>query len=110
MVDRMLIAGCYGSSIAEKMSMHPDTLYIRCELEKGMGFTAYAQKKLEVGNDILRQVQFSKACKGDNPMLIWLGKNRMGQTDKIEQKVKADVEVSQKSVLELPDDGMQKND
>ena len=106
-IDKMLIAGCQGTSIAHKYGMNPETFYRRCQKEKGINFSEYQQQKLEVGNDILRQVQFSKAAKGDNTMLVWLGKNRVGQTDKVESKVQAQieskVEVSQKAILELPD-------
>ena len=42
------------------------------------------------GNSFLRAKQYEKALQGDNVMLVWLGKNRLKQTDREqEQKVES---------------------
>lgn len=82
-IDELLIAGCTGTEIAGYFGIHPDTLYIRCQKEKSMGFSAYAQEKRSKGDSILRAHQYAKALgltdKGDNTLLIWLGKTRLAQ-------------------------------
>lgn len=81
LVDRLLVAGCLGTEIAPHFDMHHDTFYERCEKEKGTSFTAYSQQKRSIGDSVLREVQFEKAKKGDNSLLIWLGKNRLKQSE-----------------------------
>ena|ERR1022692_3082879 len=80
-VDDLLVAGCLGTEIASHFDMHPDTLYRRIEEQYGMGFTAYSTEKRSKGDSLLRAKQFDKALKGDNTLLIWLGKNRLKQVD-----------------------------
>ncbi len=84
-VDKYLYAGCNGVSIASMIGVAPDTLYLRVEAEKGMTFSAYAQLKRSQGDDMLRVKQFESAYEDkEKTMLIWLGKQRLGQKDKIE--------------------------
>lgn len=80
-VDKLLIAGCLGTEIASAIGCCPATLYERTLLEKGMIFSQYSREKKEKGDTLLRQAQFAKAIKGDNTMLIWLGKLRLAQRD-----------------------------
>jgi len=108
LVDKWLMAGCDGGAVARKIGMHPETFYDRVTREKGIGFTEYRQEKLEDGNALLHHAQYGKALKGDNTMLVWLGKNRMSQCDKVESKVKQETEVTLKSLLELPDNQRRK--
>ncbi len=49
-----------------------------------MSFSAYSQKKREHGNVILRVAQFDEAVNKRNiTMLIFLGKVRLGQREKV---------------------------
>ena len=110
MVDRLLMANCDGASIARKIGMHPETFYDRVVREKGIGYTEYRSQKVEDGNTLLHQVQFKKAMNGDNTMIIWLGKNRMKQSDKVETKTEIKGEIAVKAILELPDNGRRKRE
>jgi len=83
-VDEYLEAGCEGVEIAGLLGVHPDTLYRACELENKVGFSAYRASKKAKGDSILRKVQYDIAKEGDKAMLIWLGKNRLGQAEKQE--------------------------
>jgi hypothetical protein len=85
-VDRSLIAGSNGVQVAAMLGVHPDTLYNKCKEVKKMDFSAYQQQKRQEGNDILLGLQYELAKKGDRGMLIWLGKNRLDQSDKKEIK------------------------
>ncbi len=85
-VDKSLIAGSNGVQCAAMLGVHPDTLYNKCKEVKKMDFSAYQQQKRQEGNDILLGKQFELASEGDKMMLIWLGKNRLDQSDKKEIK------------------------
>ena len=85
-VDRMLIAGCVGTEIAPHFGLHEDTLYDRCEKEKGVPFSAYKAQKKSQGESLLRSKQFDVAMKGDKTMLVWLGKQRLGQKENADNK------------------------
>lgn len=108
LVDKFLVMGGTGAQIAAQIGVHPETLYNRCVSDRGATFTDYSYMMREKGNLHLLGKQYSLAMKGDKSLLIWLGKNRLGQSDKIEQKVDSSIEVSQKSILELPDNGRRK--
>lgn len=81
LVDKLLMAGCPGTEIATHFDMHHDTFYRRVEDKYSIGFTAYSQEKRSRGDSMLRAKQFEKAMEGNNIMLIWLGKNRLGQKE-----------------------------
>jgi len=42
----------------------------------------YLEEGRERGSTSIRRMQFKKAMEGDTTMLIWLGKQKLGQTDK----------------------------
>ncbi len=82
-VDDLLIAGCLGTEIAAAFDVHPQTFYSRVEEKYKCSFTHYSQEKRGIGDSLIREKQFQKALgltdSGDNTMLVWLGKNRLGQ-------------------------------
>ena len=84
-VDDLLIAGSTGTEIASHFDMHPNTFYGKVQDRYKCGFTQYASEKKQLGDSLLRAHQFQKALglttKGDNTLLIWLGKNRLNQRD-----------------------------
>ncbi len=85
-VDKSLIAGSNGVQVAAMLGVHPETLYDKCKEEKKVFFSDYMQQKRQEGNNILLGKQFELASEGDKMMLIWLGKNRLDQSDKKEIK------------------------
>jgi len=81
-VDELLEKGCTGVEIAGFFGIHEDTLYKRIAKEFNIGFSAYAQQKRAKGDVLLRKVQFEVAVNDkDRGMLIWLGKQRLGQRE-----------------------------
>lgn len=81
-IDSMLIAGYNGVQCAASIGVCSETLYERCEKEKGVLFSVYSQSKRAHGNGLLHAAQFQKAIKDKNPtMLIWLGKQRLDQKE-----------------------------
>lgn len=91
LVDDLLEAGCPGTEIAPHFDMHVETLYDRTFIEKNMGFTEYSLLKRAKGESNLRKAQYDKAIgntdKGDNTLLIWLGKVKLNQKESTEVSV-----------------------
>lgn len=83
-VDSYLKAQCDGAAIAGILGIAPLTLYRACEREHKVNFNAYAQQKKAEGKELLRAKQFQTAMDGDKTLLIWLGKQYLGQKDKQE--------------------------
>lgn len=85
LVDQLLMSGCKGTEIASHFGIHQETLYDRVVKEYGMTYTDYSYSLQQKGESLLRHEQFCKALgikkDGDNTMLIWLGKNRLGQRE-----------------------------
>ena len=81
-VDEKLSHFCNGTEVAAFLGMHEDTLYKRIEEKYKMGFSAYRAQKRAKGEMILRELQLKSAKEGNTSMLIWLGKQYLGQTDK----------------------------
>lgn len=90
-VDDLMIAGCMGTEIAPYFDMHPKTFYGKVEDKYKMTFTEYSQEKKAKGESLLRAQQYAKALgltdKGDNTLLIWLGKQRLNQRDNKDDQI-----------------------
>lgn len=82
-IDFYLEAGSTGTQVAANLGIHPNTLYERCAQEKKMTFTDYSQLKKSSGHSKILGKQYAKALQGDNSMLIWVGKQQLGQRDEI---------------------------
>ena len=84
-VGDYLTAGCSGREIAGLLGLNPCTIYERCLTDHGISFSEFSQQFYAKGESLLRKTQFDKALginkDGDNSMLIWLGKNRLGQKE-----------------------------
>lgn len=87
-IDFLLEAGCSGYEVAAQIGVHHDTVYNRLAEHYGESFSDYSAKKRSKGDSNIKVVQYQKALKGDNHMLIWLGKNRLKQKDKEEDIAK----------------------
>lgn len=82
-VDNLLIAQCTGTEVAAHIGVAEDRLYDACVKDHGCSFTVYSTKKYAVGHALLRTKQLQKAVNGkcDSTMLIWLGKQYLGQKE-----------------------------
>ena len=86
-VNELLEADCEGTEIAAYLGIKPDTLYKRCKEDNNTGFSDYLQQKKAKGNTLLKEEQYKMATSKDETqvkksMLIWLGKQRLGQAEK----------------------------
>jgi len=88
-VDQLLVSGQKGTEVAAFLGIHPTTFYRRVEEDKGVSFTEYLQQKRSHGDGLLKTQQFAKAMgyteKGDNTLLIWLGKTRLEQKEHVDK-------------------------
>jgi len=78
LVETLAGIGCTLSEIAAACDCHPDTLTNR--------FSAEMNKGRENGKTRLRKKQLEVALAGNVSMLIWLGKQILGQTEKVEAR------------------------
>lgn len=89
-VDKLLTIGCSGVQTAQALGMHEETLYRHVREEKNMTFSEYMRLKKESGKALIKAAQFDEAYNQRNvPMLIWWGKNYLGQSDK--QQIELDI-------------------
>lgn len=73
--------------IANWFDMTDDTLNARCKETYGKCFSDTYKKYSDTGKMSLRRKQVQIALNGNVTMLIWLGKQMLGQSDKQEQKM-----------------------
>ena len=74
-IARLAQAGCSVTDIAHVVGCHRDTLYTP-------RFAELLSENDARGKVTLKVKQHTLALAGDKTMLVWLGKNRLGQTDK----------------------------
>jgi hypothetical protein len=75
---------------AERLGINIDTLAARIKERTGLSFSEYkAQKKEPMRINLLKK-QYDIAMNGNVSMLIWLGKNELGQSDKNEVRQNLD--------------------
>lgn len=78
---------CTEEEIAGFFKVSVDTVERWCKREYGKKFCEVFKIYAEAGRVSLRRAQFAAAMAGSVPMMIFLGKNYLGQSDKKEQKV-----------------------
>ena len=82
-IDLYLESGCSGSQVASSIGVCPNTLYTRCESEKGLNFCEYRRSKMETGeSDLAAQFHLDalgrSKTKGNASLLLRLGEERLG--------------------------------
>lgn len=83
-IAREIGMGSMVDDIAKELGINVTTLYTKANREK----TKRAIQNGEgIVNNRLRRAQIKSALNGNATMLVWLGKNRLGQTDKVEASV-----------------------
>lgn len=81
-VGQSIMMGSSATQTAAFFGISVDTLYTRCKKDLNQDFTAFCQEKRASGDKLLHQTQFEVAVKNKNTsMLIWLGKQRLGQRE-----------------------------
>lgn len=85
--DKLLALQCTGREIAAFYNRSETWVHERVQLVKGMKFAEYAAMTKPKGLVSLRRKQMEMALAGDRTMLVWLGKQYLGQSDKSETRV-----------------------
>jgi hypothetical protein len=82
-IEEMAARGCTVEEIAGILGVHRNTITANFSAEVALGRNRLA--------DQLRTKQVDLAMKGSVPLLIWLGKQYLGQRDKAEQTIREEV-------------------
>lgn len=107
--EKLCFLQCTRSEFCTWFDVNEDTLNKWCkENYDGKTFSAVFKEKRENGLISLRRTQFQLAEKSP-AMAIFLGKNMLGQTDKVEQTQNINGAVPTVQVY-LPDNGRDKSD
>jgi len=86
-VKNLLNHQCTQAEIASILNMNPKTLGSRVQRDFGMSWKDFSDLHTGEMKHSLRRAQFELAVEKKNPvMLIWLGKQYLGQLDKPEPK------------------------
>lgn len=84
-VEKLCSIQCTQEEIAAFCEVSADTLTRRCQEVHGVTFAEYFGQKRGMGRISLRRAQWLLATDKKNPaMLIFLGKQYLGQTDTVE--------------------------
>ena len=89
-VEKMAAAGCTVTGICDELGADYKTLNNSRNREKFQRALKKGEAKLE---NRLRMAQVKTALKGNATMLVFLGKNMLGQVDRTEQSIDATVKV-----------------
>ena len=81
-VEKLCGIQCTGEEIASIIEVDYDTLQRAIKREFNLSFADYFKKHSAKGKMSLRRKQYEVASSGNTTMLIWLGKQYLGQTDK----------------------------
>lgn len=97
-VDKLCAIACTGEEIAAFITVDYETLVRAIKRKFKMSFEEYYAQKSVVGTASLRRKQFELAQAGDRTMLIWLGKQRMGQSEKMQTVNKTELDAKVQTV------------
>jgi len=84
---------CSAEYCAKKLNISADTLDRRLQEKFGYGFKEYRKDAQEPMRINLLKKQYEVAMQGNVSMLIWLGKNHLGQSDKVEESKISEIKV-----------------
>lgn len=89
--DKLCHIQCTIEEISAWFDCSVDTIERAVRREKKVGFAEYFGQKRKNGAISLRRKQYELAMNGNVTLLIWLGKQYLGQSDKLEQKSQINV-------------------
>ena len=81
-LERLCHLQCTGEECAAVLGISYETLNTRLKDDGEGGFLEYNKRHGQSGKASLRRLQWKVAEKGNTSMLIWLGKQYLGQSDK----------------------------
>lgn len=84
LLEKLCEIHCTQSEIEAIMKVSMNTLERAIRKKHDLTFGQFSRQKASVGKMSLRRAQYSGAISGNVPLLIWLGKQWLGQSEKIE--------------------------
>jgi len=99
-VDDLCEVQCTSDEICAALKISEDTLERACKRDKKCLFADYSKQKRRAGFVSLRHKQFEMAMAGDRTMLIWLGKQYLGQSENIEERRNFEKDVTPVGLIE----------
>ena len=81
-LDALCAVQCTLAEIAAHFGVSEDTIERAVKREQGASFADYFEQKRKGGFASLRRKQYQVAMSGNVTMLIWLGKQWLGQADR----------------------------
>ena len=84
LLESLIIWSAHAEYIADQLGVSEDTLSRRIKEKHGVSFAEYRNKQKEKIRINLAKKQYDVAMSGNPTLLIWLGKNELGQSDKNE--------------------------
>ena len=85
--DKLCGLQCSLEEIAGWFNCSTDTIENRVKETHGITFSQYFAQKRSSGKISLRRKQYETAMAGNPTLLIWLGKQYLGQSDKLVQEI-----------------------
>lgn len=89
--DKLCTLQCTLKEIASWFDCSEDTIERRVKEHSGMKFADYYAQKKGKGKIALRRAMMQNALNGNSTMQIWLSKQYLGMTDKIEIEEEIDL-------------------
>ena len=93
LVEKLAAIQCTPREIGAIVGCSEDTILGR--------FSALVSKGKEHGRMSLRRAMFKRAISGNATMMIWLSKQYLGMTDKVESKEDKTIELTYRKVEEI---------
>jgi AraC-like DNA-binding protein len=89
LIDSILQFGARLIDCCEMLEVSEDTVQRKIKSEFDCTFSEYRERKMSKMRMKLLQKQFDVAMSGNVALLIWLGKQHLGQVDKQEAELKS---------------------
>lgn len=91
--EKLCAIWCNEEEIAGWFNCSVDTLGRWCKRTYAITFAEVYSQKASKGCVSIRRKQFELAQSGNVSMLIWLGKQKLGQSDEVKQPVAGNIEL-----------------
>lgn len=93
-VDELLKAQCHGTEIAAILGVSEDTLYNHCFFEHNVNWNQYKNPPKDAGKGLVKYEQYKEARSGNVQMMIFWGKNHLGQRDKFDHNIQGNISIN----------------
>lgn len=103
-LDTLLNYGATATDCSEILKCSVDTIERFIKRKYGLKFAEYADKKKSAVRMKLREKQVAMALQGNVTMLVWLGKQMLGQTDHSTITQTSNVVQLKYNLMEKPDE------